>query len=391
MVGIAISPKNHSSSSLPLKYFSSQPNNSIISHLDAKEDAMAGYIQNLYSILSGIALIVTLYKKYGYEYENSKNILETINHHDYGKPRMTLYVSSEKFSDPWINMGNGENEFPPDGTIYSEEVSLHNISLAFPLKIAGYEIRNVVLNSAGSIFSMDNFHQWSVIPMQGTYATSSTIKYFNDAGGHLTVQWEIAPFFEYAGHEDKKLLMQVQVFPDGYVMFIYKKIPFGSMRNFRKNLNYANEEGGFIFIDFLPDGREAIISIPISFEKDEVEEGAIIHFEPVPFCPNFRTCKSCSEAKITMKDTGETIPCVWCPEIKRCSSKKDHLQEYWLNNMCEHQEISDPLRCPKEEGSAEEEVEKTLVVEIPTYLFYPLFIGSLLYKLTSMWRNRSVN
>ncbi|CAB3386039.1 Hypothetical predicted protein [Cloeon dipterum] len=324
---------------------------------------MAGFFQNQPFILIGFALILTVHistaKSEDEPDEDSKNIPETAVI-DSEKSRMASYYPSELFFDhPWTNMGDRKIELQPDDTIYSEEVSLHKIKLAFPLNISGYEIRNVTLSSVGSIFSKDDFHQWSVIPMHGTYATSSTIKYFNGAGGHLTVQWEIAPFFKYAGHEDKKLLMQVQVFPDGNVIFVYKKIPFGSMRNFRKNLNYADEACGFIFTDKLPDGLGVILAIPISFDKDDVEEGSVIHFKPLPFCPNFRTCKSCSEAKITMRDTGETIPCVWCPEIKRCSSKKDYLQEYWLSKRCERQEISDPLRCPKEEGSAEKEGGKS--------------------------------
>ncbi|CAB3386035.1 Hypothetical predicted protein [Cloeon dipterum] len=338
---------------------------------------MAGLFQNRPFILIGFALILAssfliiqseiltvpiLNTPYGIF---ALNIPMKKDSHD--SRRATFYWDDHFSMDVnyWCNIGRGENEIKPTGTFSAETATLRNVSLKYPITISGHKIRNVVLTSSGYIDAHDYNYTWIVSPMTlNTNGRPSIIKYLNIAGGVLVVQWEIWPFYYEDRYQDEVIKMQVQVYSDGKVVFIYKKIPFGSLWKFRERFNdFYKQEFGFIFIDMIPHGHQVDLSILFPFNEVDVEENLVMIFTALPFCPNFRTCKSCSGAKIVVEGTGETIPCVWCPGIERCSSKKDinnyYHQAYWLR-YCENQEISNPSHCPGEErGPAERADKKT--------------------------------
>ncbi|CAB3386034.1 Hypothetical predicted protein [Cloeon dipterum] len=319
---------------------------------------MAGFFQNQPFTLIGIALILTslIWNQKSDAVEHPMKI------DSHNSRRATYFWNDDLISHFfWFNIGTGEHgSNKPTGLFYTETATLHNISLKHPINISGLKIRNVILTNAGSIYSNDDKHEMNLCPVKiNTTGNPSIIQYLNFRG-HLIVQWEIQPFLYHKYHYDEELKMQVHVLSNGIILFLYKKIPFGSLRNFRKKFdNFYKDDFGVIFSDKLPDGREVLLSSLFSFDEIDVVDNSAVVFNDLPFCPNYRTCENCTAAKIKMEDTGETIPCVWCPEIKRCSSKKDYLRDYWLGNDCKNHEIPNPLRCPKEKGPAEEAKKKT--------------------------------
>ncbi|CAB3381104.1 Hypothetical predicted protein [Cloeon dipterum] len=227
-----------------------------------------------------------------------------------------------------------------------------NLSFGFPF----YDViisKALAISGLGSISAFVN-SSWTIFPLAAAKASSSFI--FVDTGDSFHVNWDNF-ILTNTSHKDA-MKFQASLFKNGRIQFIYMKVPQNLAFIAAKSQNDISIGVAHKFVEKFDKGYNQTHHLGqiISMKKFKIQDGTVIRFDPLPSCPKYKDCKSCVNAIVPM-DQRHSRHCYWCPEIKRCSSKRDHLQSAWIWGNCKSEEVSDPLSChapkPKKETKTE--------------------------------------
>ncbi|CAB3383289.1 Hypothetical predicted protein [Cloeon dipterum] len=234
----------------------------------------------------------------------------------------TMFNSKKVAEELWVNMDK-ENGVKTVMNHIGPEV----IHLPFEFQFFDLNIRKIEVLKEGGVRSADPKTNWFMIPVTvGKLGlTPCQIRFFFKVPS-LAIQWK---FREHCSMEDQstELSFQMSLFMTGRIEFIYKKIPFGNLRNFRANFADIGQKIGVNYRYELPKlNTHFVLGIELNVDELEIEENTVINVKSRQMCTNYRTCGSCLSEKTKYLTQ---LDCYWCRKLEMCTSLRDFLGDFW--------------------------------------------------------------
>ncbi|CAB3372978.1 Hypothetical predicted protein [Cloeon dipterum] len=229
----------------------------------------------------------------------------------------------------WVNMDSIEKPsfdrvYQPS---YDEKLAtitryLESLQLSFYFPFYGYFTEFVTLDVDGRIFMkkmLDYNEQCNsfVAPLAtklSFHREGSYIKY-NDTGKSFVVQWgNVDLLFR---NEEQNLNMQVTLYENGTIQFVYKQISTSVFALLRDGLIKDVTIGTSDSVEY--DGNHSfpygVIALRNRINKDfDIKNGTVIVMSPLTTCNWFTSCELCAQIRT------DNFNCVWCPQLNRCSN-----------------------------------------------------------------------
>ena len=169
---------------------------------------------------------------------------------------------------------------------------------------------------------------------------------------------------------------QVQLKPNGDILFVYKKIPLSVEATSKQSYeSFYGIADGFIL------NTSSVLSLynyhSVSLPINEQLEGSVYVLTPLENCVSADTSQECN-----VTSCNSSFTCGWCESLNLCSDGYDRQRQNWYNYNC-NRDADIYCEIPKVQQSSAAAV---VVVAIFILLLLSVPIISLLFAFLVVWR-----
>ncbi|KAG1650723.1 Plexin domain-containing protein 2 [Nymphon striatum] len=268
------------------------------------------------------------------------NVKGNINgHHIYYNSTIAIGGDKPKY---WIDLDSMDNE-----TVIKHEMLSNShrkastIRISFQFPIYGHLINNITIATGGFLYVGTFVHSWLaatqyIAPLMANFDASlsndSTIKYA-DNGTFFVVQWENMILRD---QQDVGVFtFQVTLKDNGDIIMSYLKVPIVPLE-IESNAHPVKVglSDAFIiqsqlqFMVITSHRRNTIYEYHrVDLKRVNLTDNSYIFIKALPTCLNFHDCETCISADIGFN-------CLWCDNIKHCSTGTDRKRQQWMQSRC---------------------------------------------------------
>ncbi len=198
---------------------------------------------------------------------------------------------------------------------YLSTQSIGAEKIAFKFPFYGHPVDSLYITTHGFLSFSSNIHSQIyqseyVAPLRLKLDPSqhdeSTVKYkiwrnIYREEESLTVQWSNMSVIEHP--ENGNFSFQVTLHEDGEICFVF--IQVHNLNNFSPSGVYDREVVSGISDAFMK-GRQVYKYHELNVPQDDIEDGTVVIFRPLPSCKSYSSCQECAATN-----------CIWCPLLDR--------------------------------------------------------------------------